>query len=128
MYKKIALAFAAATPLLAACGGSSSETSDKASITVATSPKAVTMQAGTSMPLVAQAAVNNLQPGAGTAVYVSVDWALQEADGGTLASPTSDGEIFKVTYTAPTKSGVYHVVARDHDDSSVAAVVTVTVD
>ena len=85
------------------------------------------MQAGTSMPLVAQAAVHNLPLGAGTPIYVRVDWTLQEANGGTLTSPSANGETFTITYTAPSNAGIYHVVASDHVDSSVSSVVTVTV-
>ncbi len=71
------------------------------------------MKAGTSTPLVAQAAVHNLAPGARTPICVAVGWALQETSAGALSSPVADGETFTVTYTAPSSPGVYHVVARD---------------
>lgn len=85
------------------------------------------MKTGTSTQLVALAAVHNLAPGAGTPIYVAVDWALQETSAGALSSPVADGETFTVTYTAPASPGVYHVVARDRADSGVNSVVTVTV-
>ena len=125
----IAAALAAtATALLAACGGASPEPTPQPTVSVATNPTALSMRTGTSTRLQAQAAVTNLPAGAGTAVYVSMDWALQEADGGLLASPAAQGETFTITYTAPDRPGVYHVRATDHADSSIGSVVTITVD
>jgi plastocyanin len=117
----------AASAVLAACGGSSSDANDQPTIHVAAAPSSVALHPGDTTQLGAQASVTGLAPGAGTAIYVSVDWQLQEPDGGTLAAASSNGETFTVTYTAPAKAGVYHVVASDHADPSINSVITVTV-
>ena len=114
--------------VLVACGGSGSDANDQPTVHVAAAPSSVTLHAGDTTQLGAQASVSGLGPGAGTAIYVSVDWQLQEANGGMLTAASANGETFTVTYTAPAKAGVYHVVASDHDDSGINSVITVTVD
>ncbi len=113
--------------LLAACGGASQDNPVQPSIVIATNPDSLSLHAGASTQLVAQASVHNLPPGAGAAIYVAVDWSLQETNAGALSSPSANGETFTVTYTAPSAAGVYHVVASDHADGGVSSVVTVTV-
>ena len=63
---------------------------------------------------------------------VSVDWEVQEATGGgsiagtSSAFPTSPG-VFSGTYHAPGTPGVYHVIARLHENPNVSLTIPVTV-
>jgi hypothetical protein len=112
---------------LAACGGSSGDSANQPTINVTVTPETIALHAGDTAQLGAQASVTGLAPGKGAAVYVTVGFALQETDGGLLGAPVANGENFAVTYTAPAKAGVYHVVASAHPYSAVTSLITVNV-
>jgi len=124
--RNLLVSFVAASAL-AACGGSSSDSANQSTVDITATPQSVALHPGDSIQLGAQARVSGLAPGAGTAIYVKVDFALQEANAGTLGVPAANGESFTVTYTAPATAGVYHVVASDDTNATVNALITVNV-
>jgi hypothetical protein len=125
------LSILATACVLTACGGGhdgSDQPPSQATFVVATDPNALSMKTGASTQLAAQASETGLPAGAGSPIFIAVDWALQESNGGALSAASSVGETFTITYTAPANAGVYHVVASDRANSGVRSIITITVE
>ncbi|HEV2388800.1 MAG TPA: kelch repeat-containing protein [Candidatus Acidoferrales bacterium] len=98
-----------ALSLLTSCGARNTSASPSAALTVI--PSTVVMNQGGAQSFVAQLAGSNT---------AAVIWSVREQAAG--GSVTSSG-----IYTAPNKSGTYHVIATSQTDSTVQATATITV-
>lgn len=97
--------------VLSACGGSSSKTIvPPPTVAVAVTPGSATVPVGTSQQFSATVTGSS---------NTAVTWAVQESDGGTIDAAGN--------YTAPMKSGSFHVVATSQADTSKSANVGVSV-